>query len=271
MLQRGQVAVVTGAAQGIGRGIALALAKRGLQVISLDIQDASSTAEAASALSGLPCGAIHCDVAKAEEVDKVFDEILEQYGRIDILINNAGVFSTFSFVESSYEEAVADFHRNMGVNALGTLLCSKKAAPHMAKRGSGQILNVITNHMKRRLFPPSNSEHAYDASKWAQFGLNESLACELKDYGIRVNAICPAATRTEMLEGFFRELGLPLNKKTLGQISGFESLLEVEEVAEAVCHILSWDDTQPVGQAYLLMLSEDCIKLKDGHAVDLAK
>lgn len=273
MLQREQVAVVTGAAGGIGRGIALALARRGLRVECLDIarEENFATAREAEALAGEPCTAWDCDVSQADQVDQVFERILEQRGQIDVLVNNAGVFSTMSFVNTPYEDALRDFWFNMDTNALGTFLCAKKAAPVMARQRSGQILNVVTNHMKRRLFPPSNSEHSYDASKWAQFGLNESLACELKDYGVRVNAICPAATRTPMLQGFFDQLGLPLNRETLGKCSGFESLMEIEDVGEAACHILDWDDTQPVGKAFLLMTREDCEKLKFGYAAELAE
>lgn len=273
MLQKDQVAVVTGAAGGIGRGIALALAKRGLQVVCLDVahEENCRTAQEAERLSGRVCPAYDCDVSRPDQVDVIFNHIVDRLGRIDVLVNNAGVFSMMSFVDTSYEDAVRDFTFNMGINAFGTFLCAKKAAPVMARQGGGQILNVVTNHMKRWLFPPSNCEHSYDASKWAQYGLNESLACELREHGIRVNAVCPAATRTPMLEGFFDELGLPLNKKTLGECSGFESLLEVEEVAEAACHILDWDDSQPVGKAFLLMYSEDCQRLKDGYAADLAE
>lgn len=268
-----QVAVVTGAAQGIGRGIVLSLAKRNVRVICLDRNEEENqkTAADAAAISRAGSAAYTCDVADPKQVSDTFDRILETEGRIDILVNNAGVFRTMSFVKDSYEDALANFEFHMNVNARGTFLCSKKAAPFMARQGSGQILNVVTNHMKRYLFPPSDSEHGYDASKWAQHGLNESLDCELKPYGIRVNGIYPAATRSAMLQGFFDDLGIPLNKQTIGECSGQESLLEIEEVGEAACHILEWDNTQPTGKAILLMYSEDCEKLKDGFAQELAR
>lgn len=176
-----------------------------------------------------------------------------------------------SFVEDSYERALEDWRFNMDANALGTFLCAKKVAPFMARYRSGQIINVVTNHVKRYLFPPSSNEHSYDASKYAQLALNESLDCELKRYGIRVNAICPAATRTPMLQGFFDDYGLELSRETVGQCAGIASLLEPEEVAEAVCHILSWDDGQPTGKAILLMNSEDCEHLRNGFVAELAK
>ena len=268
-----QVAVVTGAADGIGYGIAFALAKRGCRIACLDIADEKNekTAAALSGAAGKECRAYHCDMADPESIEEVFDRILKDFGRIDILVNNAGVFSTMSFVEDSYETALENYHFNMDVNARGLFLCAKKAAPHMAERGYGHIINVITNHVKRYLFPPSDNEHSYDASKYAQLAFNESLDCELRKYGIRVNAVCPAATRTPMLQAFFDDLGMELTKETIGECAGIASLLEADEVGEAVCHIINWDDTQPTGKAILLMYSKDCENLKQGYVEELAK
>lgn len=269
---KGQLAVVTGAAQGIGRAIALSLAKRGVRVVCLDKNDKLNTATVQKAAQyDVLCVARHCDVSRPEEIDRVFDEITAQQGAVDILVNNAAVFSTVSVAQHSFETALEDFERNINTNARGTFLCAKKLAPHMAAHGGGQIINVITNHVKRHLFPPSANEHSYDASKYAQLALNESLASELRQYGIRVNAICPAATRTPMLQGFFDAIGMELTKENIGKCAGIASLLECEEVGEAVCHILEWDDNQPTGQAYLLLHSQDCEALKNGTVEDLAK
>lgn len=270
---KNQVAVVTGAADGIGREVALSLAKRGCRVACLDIAEDKNKKTAAASLeaAGNTCRAYTCDIADPEGIDRVFDRILQDFGQIDILVNNAAVFSTMSLVKDSYETALENYQFNMDVNARGTFLCAKKAAPHMAKRGYGHIINVVTNHVKRYLYPPSDSEHCYDASKYAQLAFNESLDCELKKYGIRVNAVCPAATRTPMLEAFFEEIGMELSKETIGECAGIASLLEGWEVAEAVCHILDWDETQPTGKAILLIYSEDCEKLKQGYVEELAK
>lgn len=268
-----QVAVVTGAADGIGQGIAISLAKRGCRVACLDIADEKNkeTADKASRAAGVNCRAYHCDLADPVNIDTTFEAIFRDFGKFDILINNASVFSTMSFVEDSYESALKDYHFNMDINARGMFLCAKKVAPHMAEKGYGHIINVITNHVKRYLFPPSDNEHSYDASKYAQLALNESLDCELKKHGVRVNAICPAATRTPMLQAFFDDLGMELNRETIGKCAGIASLLEVKEVAEAVCYILDWDNTQPTGKAFLVMYSEDCEKLKYGYIEELAK
>ncbi len=272
MKLQNQVAVVTGAAQGIGKGIVLSLARRGVRVLCLDVNDAENERTAGAAASLNPgCAAHHCDVSDPAQVAAVFEAILQTMGCIDILVNNAGVFSTMSFVGDRYDTALDHFNFNMNTNARGTFLCSKMAAPYMAKQGSGQILNVVTNHVKRYLFPPSANEHGYDASKYAQLALNESLDSELKPYGIRVNAICPAATRSPMLQGFFDSIGMELTKENIGRCAGIASLLECSEVGEAACHILEWGESQPTGKAILLMHSEDCEKLKNGYVEELAK
>lgn len=272
MIREGMTAVVTGGAQGIGRSICIALAKRGVCVYSLDVNDkGNKETENRMNLVGSGCHAVHCDVSDAEEIHKNFEEVLQKKGVIDILVNNAAVFSTMSFVKDSYESVLKDWTFNVDTNARSTFLCSKMVAPAMAQKGLGEIVNIVTNHVKRYLFPPSNSEHSYDASKYAQLALNESLAEELHPYGIRVNALCPASTRTPMLQEFFDNMGKELTKETIGQVSGMASLLESEEVAETCCGIMNWDDSQPVGQAYLLMYSEDCEELKKGHVARLAR
>lgn len=272
MIKKRQTAIVTGSAEGIGAVIAFALARRGLRVMCLDINDAENSA-VAEKLREISPGhrAYSCDVSDPVQVSEVFDKIVKETGGIDILVNNAAVFSTMSFVEDTYENALADWERNINTNARSTFLCSKKAAPYMAQQKSGHIINIVTNHVKRYLYPPSSNEHSYDASKYAQLALNESLDCELKPYGIRVNAVCPAATRTPMLERFFEDYGLELSAETVGQCTGIPSLLEAEEVGEAVCHILIWDETQPTGQAILLVYSDDCEILRHGCDSRLTK
>lgn len=272
MISEGMVAVVTGGAQGIGRSICVALAARGIKVFSLDLKDEENReTERLMRKYQMQSRALHCDVSAPGEISDVFDTIIESEGSIDILVNNAAVFSTMSFVHTSYEDALKDWSFNFNANARSTFLCTKKVAPHMAEQGHGEIINIVTNHVKRYLFPPSDSEHSYDASKYAQLSLSESMACELSRYGIRVNAVCPASTRSPMLCEFFDGIGMELSRETIGQVSGFASLLECEEVAETVCEMMNWDDTQPTGQAYLLMYSEDCIELKKGHSERLAK
>lgn len=269
----GQVAVVTGSAQGIGKAIVLALAKEGAVVCCLDIKDKENqqTALDAAQQGNSVCEAYHCDISDPQQINAIFDQIVNRFQKIDILINNAAVFSMMSFVKDTYQKALEDYTYNMDVNARGTFLCTKKVAPFMAQRESGNIINVNTNHIKRYLFSVSKSEHSYDASKYAQLALNESMAKELIQYGVRVNAICPASTRTPMLNGYFKPEDLPLTKETIRKATHYSSLLEPEKVAMAVCGMLQWPKDAPVGKEYLLMYSEDCKKLAAGPVEELAK
>lgn len=258
-----KVAVVTGAAQGIGRAISLALADRGAILYCLDIQDVKNeeTAMMATEKSGKNCYSLHCDIADPKQINQVFTDIISVESQIDILINNAAVFSKVSFIKDTYNTMLHDYDSNMNVNTRGTLLCSKKAAEIMAIKGYGHIIHVNTNHVKRYLYSTSDNEHSYDASKYAQIAVSESMACELKKYGIRVNAICPAATRTPMLHNFFKQSDLPLTAQRIGEATRIPSILEPEEVAEAICGMLCWGEDAPVGKAYLVMFSKDCKRL----------
>lgn len=192
-------AVVTGGGGGIGRSIVLALADRGLKTYSLDIDDVKNAETASHSTVIVP---LHCDVGDPAAILDTFSQILET-NTIDVLVNNAGIFIGNSYLVGTYKEALDAFDRQMAVNTRATYLCTKMVAPGTAARGHGAILTIVTNHLARRLFPPSDSEQAYDATKWAQYQLNESMDAELKRHGIRVNALCPASTRTPMLQNFF--------------------------------------------------------------------
>ena len=265
MIRIGDTAVVTGAAKGIGKGIATALAREGVKVCCLDKDDLNNELTVNKINEdGGKAFAMHCDLADPRQIDETFDSILKE-DRIDILVNNVGVFIGNSYLKGTFEEALKVFDEQMAVNARATYLCTKKVAVSMAKRGSGQILNIITNHLARNLYRPSRSEQAYDASKWAQFELNESMDRELKEYGIRVNALCPASTRTAMLQDFFDKAGIELNRENVFKVTHFDALLEIEDLGKAAVNVLSWDEQQPTGNAYLLIYPEDCESLKEGH------
>ncbi len=259
-LDETRTAVVTGGAKGIGRGIVRELSAKRIRVISLDVDDEEN--EKTARETG--CLPRHLDVGDPEEIDRVFDEIMGEH-HIDILINNAGIFIPNSYLEGTFKDARELFDRQMNVNARGTYLCTKKVARAMADRKEGAIINIVTNHLKRSLYRPSKSEQAYDASKWAQYELNESMNRELSEHGIRVAALCPASTRTPMLEKFFTDYGLPLTRENVFRVTHFDALLEPEDVGRAVINILQWDADQPSGGAYLLIYPQDCDILEHGH------
>ena len=254
---KGKVAIVTGSALGIGRGIAVALAEQGADIDGFDIlvKENEDLAKEIEAL-GRKALAIECDVSDKEQVRSSVNKVYETFGRIDILINNAGVFNfTYAF-NSDYDETIELFDKCMAVNARGTYLCSLAVVPIMLKQGSGSIINVITNHVKRDKYRPGVLEQGYDASKWAQLSLTDTLAIELKPRGILVNAICPAATDTPMLRSYLDVAG------NYGCRTSLPSMMTVEDVGMAVINILNWGPDGSVGQAPLVTSREDCENLK---------
>lgn len=256
-----KVAVVTGSAQGIGKEIAKSLIRLGVIVYGLDINDQKNQEVANECL---PLGKyinVHCDISSPKEINEVFNSIISVENCIDILVNNAAIFTTTSILKDSYSTVLENYEQNMNINTRGTLLCIKKVVDGMAKKGHGEIININTNHVKRKLFSVSKNEHSYDASKYAQLSLNESIARELNEVGIRVNAICPAATRTPMLNNFFKPEDLPLTAEIIGKATHYASLLEPEEVANAVIGMITWPENGVFGKEYLLMYSEDCESL----------
>ncbi|NMA66893.1 MAG: SDR family oxidoreductase [Clostridiaceae bacterium] len=254
---KGKVAIVTGSALGIGRGIAIALAEQGADIAGFDIltKENEELANEIKAL-GRNALAIKCDVSDKDQVRSSVNQVLKEFGRIDILVNNAGVFNfTYAF-NSDYDETIELFDKCYAVNARGTYLCSLAVVPTMIKQGSGAIINVITNHVKRDKYRPGVLEQGYDASKWAQLSLTDTMAIELKPHGILVNAICPAATDTPMLRSYLNVAD------NYGCRSTLPSMMSIEDVGMAVINILNWGKDGSVGQAPLITSREDCENLK---------
>jgi NAD(P)-dependent dehydrogenase (short-subunit alcohol dehydrogenase family) len=186
-----QIAIVTGAAFGIGKGIARGFAREGANVVIADI-DFEAAAVATGELDefGRRAIAVRADVADEASVDKLVDSVLGTFGRIDILVNNAAVTSFYPFLELP----VAEWDRIISVNLRGAFLCSRKVAPHMAKQRHGSILNITSFDQD---IPRGSSAH-YAASKGGLRSLTKAMAIGLAPYNIRVNAIVPGTTDTEI-------------------------------------------------------------------------
>ncbi len=194
------VAIVTGAAQGIGRGIAERLVADGYDVVITDRQASILDVAADLGASG------HVgDVADAEHVRFVVDATVAAHGTIDVMINNAGEVAPTG-PNDPWEQAAADFDRLFGSNTKGAFLFGRAVAPIMTESGGGNIVNVSTDHVKP--CPDCDRHHGhgvmdlYNASKWALNGLTFDWAKSLAKHHIRVNNICMGATDTEMLRGF---------------------------------------------------------------------
>jgi meso-butanediol dehydrogenase/(S,S)-butanediol dehydrogenase/diacetyl reductase len=188
---KGQVAVVTGGARGIGRGIALTLARAGADILIADLLDdaMSETAEAVRAL-GARASTLRVDVTQPEMHRAMTKQALDQLGSLDILVNCAGVISLRPVGEMSER----DWDFVMNVNAKGTFLGCQAVLEHMKAQRKGRIINVASVAGKEGI---PNLAH-YSASKFAVVGFTNALAKEVARDGITVNAICPGIVRTFM-------------------------------------------------------------------------
>ncbi|HET7879399.1 MAG TPA: SDR family NAD(P)-dependent oxidoreductase [Acetobacteraceae bacterium] len=189
-----QVALVTGAGQGIGRASALALAAAGAQVVCADIdrQKAEATADAIMALQQRAFG-VQADVGDLAEIDRMVHRTLDQFGQIDVLLNNAGVTRRADIMDLTE----ADWDRIHRVNAKGVFFCLQRVAREMIPRRSGRIINIASIAGKGY---EGTSNAAYAASKGAVIALTKTAAQQLGRHNINVNSVCPGVTRTALSE-----------------------------------------------------------------------
>jgi NAD(P)-dependent dehydrogenase (short-subunit alcohol dehydrogenase family) len=183
----GKVALITGAAAGIGQAYAKRLAQDGAQVVIADLGPAEETLSLVKAAGGR-AAAVRCDVSKPSDVAALAAEVERQFGRCDILVNNAGIFPVQSFDEISFE----DWRRVMSVNLDSQFLTIKAFAPGMRTRGWGRIVNQASDTFALTLTGFSH----YISSKGGVIGLTRALASEFGPDGVTVNAIAPGLTRT---------------------------------------------------------------------------
>jgi NAD(P)-dependent dehydrogenase (short-subunit alcohol dehydrogenase family) len=188
----GRVALVTGAARGIGQAIALGLAERGATVVIGDIEDLTETTElvAASGGSAVP---VRLDISDPSVVAAVGGRVADELGHIDILVNNAAIFEAASWDELDF----ALWQRVMTVNLNGPMLICKALLPLMRGRGWGRVVNVAS----ATVAIASPVSIAYRASKMGVIGFTRALSATLGDEGITINAVLPSLTRTAMTDG----------------------------------------------------------------------
>ncbi|MFN0094978.1 MAG: SDR family NAD(P)-dependent oxidoreductase [Dehalococcoidia bacterium] len=238
MLLEGKVAVVTGGAEGVGRGIAIGMAEEGANVVTLDI-DGFNNAETARRIQALgrKALALDCDISDKHQVRRAMAEALNAFGRFDVLVNNAAIYGDTRLTVGSYESQSELYERCLDVCTLGGYYCALAAVPAMAAVGGGNILNVITEHIKEGHMYTGSPATGYDSAKWAQWRQTESWAVELKPLGIRVNALCHGATDSPMLRKYAR--------------IDPEKVMMPEDVAVAALNVIRQGPEGPTGQAWV--------------------
>ncbi|MCX8116395.1 MAG: 3-oxoacyl-[acyl-carrier-protein] reductase [Desulfobacterota bacterium] len=232
----GKVALVTGAAQGIGRAIALLLAENGADVAisDINIEKAKETAMEVEAL-GRQALALQANVALWNEVEQMVETIVGRFGRIDILVNNAGITRDRLILRMTEE----DWDSVLDVNLKGTFHCTKAALRHMAKQKSGKIVNIAS--VSGEMGNPGQANYA--ASKAGVIGFTKTIAREFASRGINVNAIAPGFIQTAMTDAIPEKV-----RETLIRMIPMERLGQPEDVAQAVLFLVSERSRYITGQ-----------------------
>ena len=248
----GQVAIVTGAGRGIGRATALRLAREGVSVAVVDINEANAKGVAEEIKSA--AGTAHSltvDVTDKADTERMVFETVECFGQLDVLVNNAGIAIIASLMDT--DEAAWD--ALMNVNAKGVLLCSQAAARQMIAQGNGG--RIINNASGAGKVAPGRSTPlgAYAASKHAVVALTKQFGLELSSHGILVNCVCPGIVDTSMWELIDREVaqleGVPVGSVKARAAASIPvgRIQEPEDVANLIVYLASSDASYITAQA----------------------
>lgn len=226
MVLDGQVALVTGGGRGIGKAIALRLARDGANVgvIDIDVDSARSTAREVQSVGRGSLG-IEADVSDPGLVRRAVEAVATEFGRLDITVNNAGVEMRAEFLDITPEQ----WRRQVDVNLSGTFFVTQAAAAEMAKRGYGRVVNISS---VAGVIGPIDLA-AYGAAKAGVIGLTRAAALDLADFGITVNAVAPGPIETELMLGVWSAEALR-ERPQHGAIARFGT---VEEIAHTVAFL----------------------------------
>lgn len=237
MLMQDQVAVITGAAQGIGLAVAKALAARGVRVASWDIDPENTAAMAGLSAPGSGT-AFHCDITDIASVEAAYAATCKQIGVPLILVNSAGIAGPNAPVETYDVDA---WHKVIDINLNGTFYVNRVCVPGMKAAGYGRILNIASIAGKEG----NPNASAYSASKAAVIGLTKSLGKELAGLNIAVNCVTPAAARTRIFDQMSQEhIAYMLSKIPRGRF------LEVQEAAEMIVWAVSPENSFTTGAVF---------------------
>ncbi|HET6665816.1 MAG TPA: 3-oxoacyl-ACP reductase family protein [Intrasporangium sp.] len=232
----GKVAIVTGAARGLGRGIVERLASEGAVVVVTDV-NAEGAQQTATELGGSAVG-LGCDVSDYDSVAAMVADVKDRFGRIDVLVNNAGWDKAAPFLDLDQEL----WPRIIGINLFGVLNTSKAVLPIMAEQGSGSVVNISSDAGR----VGSSGEAVYSAAKGGVIAFTKSMAREMARKQVRVNVVCPGPSDTQLFAEFAGD-----NDKlraALTKAIPLRRLGQPEDVAGAVAYFASDDSTYVTGQ-----------------------
>ena len=232
----GQTAIVTGAATGIGEAIARRLARAGATVAVADLDLNGATAVAASIGAG--AFPLSIDITQAAAVGRAFGEVLARTGRLEVLVNNAGIAGRAAPL---WEQTEEDWHRIIAVNLNGVFHCCRAAIPHMRQRRYGRIVNIASIAGKEG----NPNMTGYSATKAGVIAFTKSLGKEVATEGICVNAVAPAVVRTRILEQLTQTQVDYMTERIPMRRTG-----EPEEIAAVVHFLASPDCSFVTGQCY---------------------
>jgi meso-butanediol dehydrogenase/(S,S)-butanediol dehydrogenase/diacetyl reductase len=243
-----KVAIITGAGMGIGKAIAELFSEEGATVVLVDTDtEAGQSAVSGIAEKGGRAIFVPCDVSNSGQVSKMVQAVIQSMGRIDILINNAGITASGTVIDTSEEV----WDKVIGVNLKGIFLCSKYAIPHMINGGGGTVVNIASVAGLTGL----RRGAAYNASKGGAIKLAMNMALDFAEDGIRVNTVCPGATLTPMYEaGIARSGDAEEMRAKMTRLRPMNRLANAHEIAHAVLFLASSESSCVTGA----VLVADC-------------
>jgi len=241
----GKVAVITGAASGMGRATALLFAKEGAKVVAVDIAEAEKTSEDIRSGGG-ESFSVKVDVTKAPQIKDMMESAVQRYGGIDVLFCCAGRVSFGNVVSLTEEE----WDSVLDTNIKSMFLCAKYAIPRMIERGGGSVINMSSVSG----LVGGVDEAAYDASKAGIILLTKATALDFGPKGVRVNCICPSSTDTPFLRNYAELTPDPAKflEETAKQNAALKRLIKPEEVAQLVLFLASDESSAVTGTAMVI-------------------